>query len=83
LRDAHQIPNLKPYTLNPKPSTSARRTLIKEDKVDEARKIDPNQYQNIVDVDEIFRKVKPSSHPAPGGVEPRISWFGNRREDWG
>jgi len=33
------------------------RTLIKEDKVDEARKIDPNRYQNIVDVDEIFRKV--------------------------
>ncbi len=33
------------------------RSLIREDKVDEARKIDPNNYQNIVDVDEIFRCV--------------------------
>lgn len=33
------------------------RTLIKEDKVDEARKIDPAKYQNIVDLDQIFRKV--------------------------
>lgn len=33
------------------------RTLIKEDKVDEARKIDPAKYQNIVDLDQIFRMV--------------------------
>lgn len=33
------------------------RTLIKEDKVDEARKIDPAKYQNIVDLDQVFRMV--------------------------
>jgi hypothetical protein len=33
------------------------RTLIKEDKVDEARKIDPAKYQNIVDLDQVFRQV--------------------------
>ena len=33
------------------------RTLIKEDKEDEARKIDPAKYQNIVDLDQIFRQV--------------------------
>ena len=33
------------------------RTLIKEDKEDEARKIDPAKYQNIVDLDQVFRAV--------------------------
>ena len=33
------------------------RTLIREDKMDEARKIDPAKYQGIVDIDMIFRKV--------------------------
>ena len=40
------------------------RTLIKEDKEDEARKIDPAKYQNIVDLDQIFRMVKKEEEEA-------------------
>ena len=40
------------------------RTLIKEDKEDEARKIDPAKYQNIVDLDQIFRQVKKEEEDA-------------------
>ena len=40
------------------------RTLIKEDKEDEARKIDPAKYQNIVDLDQIFRMVKKEEEAA-------------------
>ena len=47
------------------------RTLIKEDKVDEARKIDPAKYQNIVDLDQIFRQVMKEEKDAEAAREAR------------